>query len=144
MMCTPSALTIFLRLMFSHKEITALVGRVIRSPNRSAGNSCCSAAQSSASAPATCMEDLLEPDGPCSLTSSAQRRESKNTGLLASPSPARPGLALGERTEGWEGAERLVHPFPFLALPRHVRGEPSQQKSDLQWLLDRTRIRPVW
>lgn len=67
------------------------------------------------------MEDLLEPDGLCSVTSST---ESKNTGL-ASPRPA-----LGK-------GERLVHPFPFLALPRHVREEPSQKKSDLQWLLDR-------
>lgn len=40
----------------------------------------------------------------------------------------------------WGNGERLVHPFPFLALPRHVRDEPSQKKkSDLQWLLDRLR-----
>lgn len=40
----------------------------------------------------------------------------------------------------WGNGERLVHPFPFLALPRHVRDEPSQKKSDLQWLLDRLRV----
>lgn len=70
------------------------------------------------------IEDLLEPDGRCSLTSSSQ----KTLGWLL------PGLLWGNR-------ERLVHPFPFLALPRHVREEPSQKKSDLQWLLDRLRLK---
>lgn len=44
----------------------------------------------------------------------------------------------------WGRWELLVHPFPFLALPRHVRAEPSQNKSDLQWLLDRLWPSAVW
>lgn len=69
----------------------------------------------------SCMEDLLEPDGLCSLTSSA---ESKNTGL-ASPRPA-----LGERRAA---GPPISFPCPSQACQR--RAKPK--KSDLQWLLDR-------
>lgn len=67
------------------------------------------------------MEDLLEPDGLCSLTSSA---ESKNTGL-ASPRPA-----LGEQRAA---GPPISFPCPSQACQR--RAKPK--KSDLQWLLDR-------
>lgn len=67
------------------------------------------------------MEDLWEPDGLCSLTSSA---ESKNTGL-ASPRPA-----LGE----WRAAgPPISFPCPSQACQRGAK----PKKSDLQWLLDR-------
>lgn len=57
-------------------------------------------------------------------------------------------LGPSQKTQGWllpgllwENGEQLVHPFPFLALPRHVRDEPSQKKkSDLQWLFGRLRV----
>lgn len=67
------------------------------------------------------MEDLLEPDGPCSLTSLA---ELKNTGL-ASPRPA-----LGERRAT---GPPISFPCPSQACQR--RAKPK--KSDLQWVLDR-------
>lgn len=67
------------------------------------------------------MEDLLEPDGLCSLTSLA---EPKNTGL-ASPRPA-----LGE----WRAAgPPISFPCPSQACQR----EAKPKTSNLQWLLDR-------
>lgn len=67
------------------------------------------------------MEDLLEPDGLCSLTSSA---ESKNTGL-ASPRPA-----LGERRVT---GPPISFPCPSQACQRGAKPKTS----NLQWLLDR-------
>lgn len=67
------------------------------------------------------MEDLLEPDGLCSLTSSA---ESKNTGL-ASPRPA-----LGERRAT---GPPISFPCPSQACQRGAKPKTS----NLQWLLDR-------
>lgn len=69
----------------------------------------------------SCVEDLLEPDGPRSLTSSG---EFKNTGLAA------PRTALGE--------QRATGPpisFPCPSQACQWRAKPK--KSDLQWLLDR-------
>lgn len=51
----------------------------------------------------------------------AQSKEKKHT-----LSPSR-WLLAGLLRGSWE---LLVHPFPFLALPRHVRAEPSQNKSE--------------
>lgn len=75
------------------------------------------------------MENLFEPDGPCSLTSSG--RVKKTLGWLL------PGLL-------WGNGERLVHPFPFLALPRHVRDEPSPKKSRPAVAFGPTESRTVW
>lgn len=75
------------------------------------------------------IEDLLEPDGLRCLTSSTQ---SKNTGLAA------PRLYSGGTQRG------LVHPFPFLALPRHVREEPSQKKIRPAVAFGQAGTRTVW
>lgn len=73
----------------------------------------------------SCVEDLLEPDGPRSLTSSV---EFKNTGLAA------PRAALGEqRATG----PPISFPCPSQACQR--RAKPK--KSDLQWLLDRLSLK---
>ncbi|KAJ8408208.1 hypothetical protein AAFF_G00264360 [Aldrovandia affinis] len=55
----------------------------------------------------------------------SKKKQSQGLGLVPQAGPA-----LEERRE------QLVHPFPFLALPRHVSAPPSQNKSDLQWLLE--------